>query len=119
VAYSNAAKVDLLAVPPDLIERHGAVSRPVARAMARGIRRRARADLGLAVTGIAGPAGGSVDKPVGLVFIALDSSRGTEVRENRFLGMRQQIKLQSAQKALDMVRRQLLQKVRARKRGIP
>jgi nicotinamide-nucleotide amidase len=116
VAYSNAAKVDLLAVPPDLIETHGAVSLPVARAMAKGIQKRARADLGLAVTGIAGPAGGSTDKPVGLVFTALAWPGGTEARENLFLGMREQIKSQSAQKALDMVRRHLLQKAQVRKR---
>jgi nicotinamide-nucleotide amidase len=116
IAYSNAAKIDLLAVPPDLIETHGAVSFPVARAMASGIRRRARADLGLAVTGIAGPTGGSPDKPVGLVFTALAWPGGTEVQKNLFLGKREQVKLQSTQKALDMVRRHLLQKARAKKR---
>jgi nicotinamide-nucleotide amidase len=116
VAYSNAAKVDVLAVPPDLIEAHGAVSFPVARAMASGIRRRARADLGLAVTGIAGPTGGTPEKPVGLVFTALAWPGGTEVQKNLFLGKREQVKLQSAQKALDMVRRHLRQKAKARKR---
>jgi nicotinamide-nucleotide amidase len=118
IAYSNAAKIDLLAVPPDLIEAHGAVSFPVARAMAMGIRRRARADLGLAVTGIAGPTGGSPDKPIGLVFTALAWPGGTEVQKNLFLGKREQVKLQSAQKALDLVRRHLLQKARAKKRTI-
>lgn len=119
VAYSNAAKIDLLAVPPGFIERHGAVSVPVARAMARGIRKRARADLGLAVTGIAGPSGGSAEKPVGLVFTALAWSGGTEVREYLFLGTREQVKFQSAQKALDMARRHLLRRARARKGRIP
>jgi nicotinamide-nucleotide amidase len=114
VAYSNAAKVDLLAVPPDLIESYGAVSFFVARAMASGIRRRARADLGLAVTGIAGPAGGTPEKPVGLVFIALSWPGGVEVQKNLFPGKREQIKLQSAQRALDLVRRHLLQKAKAR-----
>jgi nicotinamide-nucleotide amidase len=118
VAYSNAAKADLLAVPLGLIERHGAVSLPVARAMARGIRKRARADIGLAVTGIAGPSGGSADKPVGLVFTALAWSGGTEVKEDLFLGMREQVKFQAAQKALDMTRRHLL-RARAKKRRIP
>ncbi len=119
VAYGNAAKIDLLAVPPGLIERHGAVSVPVARAMAQGIRKRTRADLGLAVTGIAGPSGGSADKPVGLVFTALAWPGGTEVQESLFLGMREQIKFQSAQRALDMARRHLLRKARARKRKTP
>ena len=118
VVYSNAAKIDLLAVPPELIEAHGAVSFPVARAMASGIRRRARADLGLAVTGIAGPTGGSTDKPVGLVFTALAWLGGTEVQKNLFLGRREQVKLQSAQKALDMVRRHLLHKARPKRRRI-
>lgn len=120
VAYSNAAKTDLLAVPHRLIKHRGAVSLPVARAMAQGIRKRARADLGLAVTGIAGPSGGSAEKPVGLVFTALAWSGGSEVRENLFLGMREQIKFQSAQKALDMARRHLLlEPSRVRKRRSP
>jgi competence/damage-inducible protein CinA-like protein len=112
VAYSNAAKVDLLAVPPGLIESYGAVSFFVARAMASGVRRRARADLGLAVTGIAGPDGGTPEKPVGLVFIALSWPGGVEVQKNLFPGKREQVKRQSAQRALDMVRRHLLQKAR-------
>ncbi len=118
ITYSNAAKIDLLAVPPDLIQAHGAVSFSVARAMASGIRRRARADLGLAVTGIAGPTGGSPDKPVGLVFTALSWPGGVDVQKNLFLGKRELVKLQSAQKALDMVRRHLLQKAQAKKRRI-
>jgi nicotinamide-nucleotide amidase len=117
IAYSNSAKIDLLAVPPELIEAHGAVSSPVARAMASGIRKRARADLGLSVTGIAGPTGGSLDKPVGLVFTALAWPGGTRLQKSLFPGKREQVKLQSAQKALDMVRRHLLQKGRAKKRN--
>ena len=117
VAYSNAAKVDLLGVPPFLIERHGAVSFPVARAMAMGIRNRAKADYGLAVTGVAGPTGGTPEKPVGLVFIALAWNGGTEVRKSNFLGKREQVKFQSAQKALDMLRRHLLDKAKKRRRG--
>ena len=116
IAYSNAAKIELLAVSPDLIKTHGAVSFPVARAMASGIRRLARADLGLAVTGIAGPTGGSPEKPIGLVFTALAWPGGTEVQKNLFLGKREQVKLQSAQKGLDMVRRHLLQNARSKKR---
>ncbi|MFH4338475.1 nicotinamide-nucleotide amidohydrolase family protein, partial [Acinetobacter baumannii] len=71
VAYSNEAKTRTLGVPPELIARHGAVSAPVAEAMAEGVRRLTDADFGLAVTGIAGPTGDTPEKPVGLVFIAL------------------------------------------------
>lgn len=116
VAYSNAAKTKLLAVPPDLVKAWGAVSSQVAGAMASGIRKRAGAELGLAVTGIAGPTGGSADKPVGLVFTALSWPGGTVVQKSLFPGRREQVKLQSTQKALDMVRRHLLQKGRAGKK---
>jgi nicotinamide-nucleotide amidase len=108
VAYSNAAKADLLRVSQKLMIRHGAVSHQTARAMAVGVRRRARADFGLAVTGIAGPSGGTPDKPVGLVFVALSWRGGSEVWENLFLGTRDRVKAQSAQKALDVLRRRLL-----------
>jgi nicotinamide-nucleotide amidase len=114
VAYSNAAKVDLLGVPPLLIERHGAVSFPVARAMAMGIRNKAQADYGLAITGVAGPTEGTSEKPVGLVFIALAWNGGTEVQKNFFLGKREQVKFQSAQKAMDMLRRHLLHPAKKR-----
>lgn len=107
VSYSNAAKTQLLGVSPLLIARHGAVSSAVCRAMARGIRKRAGADFGLAITGIAGPGGGSPEKPVGLVYVGLASCSGTKVRKNLFLGQREQIKWQSTQKALDMLRRHL------------
>jgi nicotinamide-nucleotide amidase len=118
VAYSNAAKTRLLGVPSELIARHGAVSAPVARKMALGIRRRARADLGAAVTGIAGPAGGTADKPVGLVFTALARRGGIEVERNLFWGKREQIKQQAAQKTMDMVRRHLQRKTGSRKTGL-
>jgi nicotinamide-nucleotide amidase len=108
VAYSTEAKISLLAVAPSLLAKHGAVSFETARAMARSIRQRAGSDYGLAITGIAGPAGGTPQKPVGLVFTALDSPEGTEVRENVFLGSRHHVKYQSAQEALDMLRRRLL-----------
>ena len=107
VAYTNKAKADELGVPLVLLQKHGAVSSPVAGAMARGIRRRAGSDYGLAITGIAGPAGGAPDKPVGLVFTALSGKEGTKVQRNLFLGRRELIKFQSAQKALDMLRRRL------------
>jgi nicotinamide-nucleotide amidase len=109
VAYSNAAKVNLLGVRNSLIRANGAVSVPVALAMARGIRRRARSDFGLSITGIAGPAGGSAEKPVGLVYIGLAWAGGGEVVKNLFLGNRELVKNQSAQKALDVLRRYLLQ----------
>jgi nicotinamide-nucleotide amidase len=109
VAYSNAAKVARLGIRNSLIRTHGAVSAPVALAMAAGIRRRARSDYGLSITGIAGPAGSTPEKPVGLVYIGLTWAGGSEVVKNLFLGNRELIKSQSTQKALDMLRRRLLQ----------
>ena len=108
VSYSNTAKRDLLGVEEEVFKTHGAVSREAARAMAAGIRDRAGTMIGLAVTGIAGPGGGSRDKPVGTVFVGLSTSRGDEVTEYHFQGDRQMIRLQSAQMALDRVRRYLL-----------
>lgn len=108
VSYSNAAKTALLGVPAALIERHGAVSREAASAMAKGIRAQAKTDLGLAVTGIAGPTGGTPEKPVGLVYIALASPAEVTVDEHRFLGDRDQVRQRTAQTALDMVRRYLI-----------
>lgn len=105
IAYSNEAKTSLLDVPSDLIESDGAVSYQVAQAMAAGVRKRAKADLGVGITGIAGPSGGTKEKPVGLVYIALAWEEGSEVSKNLFLGQREAIKFQSSQKALDMVRR--------------
>ncbi len=108
VCYSNAAKTDMLGVQPELIQRHGAVSAPVAEAMARGVRERSRTDLGLSVTGIAGPGGATDTKPVGLVYVALDAGDGRPaVKEFRFHGDRQVIKLRSSQAALDLLRRWL------------
>jgi nicotinamide-nucleotide amidase len=80
VSYSNLAKVELLGVPRTLIESHGAVSPEVAAAMAEGVRNRLGADLGLSTTGVAGPSGGSPDKPVGLVYLGLATSRDTQTR---------------------------------------
>jgi nicotinamide-nucleotide amidase len=108
VVYSNRSKTDVLGVPADLIERHGAVSREVASAMAKGIRERAGTGLGLSVTGIAGPGGGTAEKPVGLVYIGLASADKVKVSEHRFLGTRNQVRQRSAQTALDMVRRYLI-----------
>lgn len=108
VTYSNTAKTEMLGVPAQLIEHHGAVSSEVAAAMAQGIRQAAKTELGLSVTGIAGPAGGSEQKPVGLVYTALASSQGVKTAEHRFLGDREQIRIKSSQMALDMVRRYLI-----------
>jgi nicotinamide-nucleotide amidase len=108
VVYSNEAKTDLLGVPAELIRAHGAVSAPVAEAMARGVCRIGGTACGVAVTGIAGPDGGSPEKPVGTVFIGVASPAGVEVRRFHFAGGREAVKGQSAQAALDMLRRALL-----------
>lgn len=108
VAYSNRAKEDLLGVERRLLTAHGAVSGPVAEAMARGICRASGSPLGLAITGIAGPEGGTRAKPVGTVFVGLASPGGVEVRTFHFAGGRESIKWQSSQMALDMLRRWLL-----------
>ena len=108
VVYSNEAKTSLLGVPPELLDTHGAVSEPVATAMASGIRARAGVDVGVGVTGIAGPGGGSEAKPVGTVAIAASTPVGVRVRTFRFHGEREQIKFQASQAALDMVRRMLM-----------
>ena len=108
VAYSNEAKIELLGVPPALIEQHGAVSEPVALAMADGIKSRARVDIGVGVTGVAGPGGGTAEKPVGMVAIATALRGTSRSRTFRFIGGRDQVKFQASQAALDMVRRMLV-----------
>jgi nicotinamide-nucleotide amidase len=108
VAYSLAAKQSLLEVPQDLLAQHGAVSLPVARAMAQGIRRRSGTTFGLATTGVAGPTGGTPETPVGLVCIALAWDGGASARDFRLLGERETIKLRASQMALEMLRRHLL-----------
>lgn len=110
IAYSNDLKVKLLGVDPNLIAGHGAVSSAVARAMAEGIRSETAADLGLSVTGIAGPTGGTVEKPVGTVFIGLSTTAETMDIHFRFSGSRWQIQEITAVTALDLVRRRLLGK---------
>jgi nicotinamide-nucleotide amidase len=107
VVYANEAKTELLGVDPDLIAQHGAVSEPVALAMAEGARMRAGVDLGIGVTGIAGPGGGTPDKPVGTVAIAAVTASATRAKVFRFHGEREQVKFQASQAALDMVRRML------------
>jgi nicotinamide-nucleotide amidase len=108
VVYSNAAKVQMLGVPEALIESAGAVSAEVAEMMAEGVRRVSNATLGLAITGIAGPTGGSEEKPVGTVFIALASPKGTVSKRYQFMGDRNQIQTLSAHTAIDWVRRYFL-----------
>ncbi|HYN84271.1 MAG TPA: competence/damage-inducible protein A [Pyrinomonadaceae bacterium] len=108
VTYSNESKVRLLGVPMDLIAEHGAVSAEVAEAMAEGARLRAQTDFGLAVTGIAGPGGGSEEKPVGLVYIALSDDAHTEHRRIMLPGDRHLIRWRASQAALDLLRRRLI-----------
>ncbi len=108
VVYSNQLKTAFADVSAQLIDKHGAVSTEVARALAEGIRRRTGATLGLGVTGVAGPTGGTDEKPVGLVFHALASATETEVLERRFPGDRKRIRRFASQQAMDMVRRKLM-----------
>jgi nicotinamide-nucleotide amidase len=108
VVYSNKLKTKFAAVPPDLIKKHGAVSAEVAKAMAEGIRERCGATFGVGITGVAGPTGGTPDKPVGLVFHALAGDRGTEVLERNFPGDRKRIRWFATQQALDMIRRKVM-----------
>ena len=108
VVYSNAMKTELAGVPADMIERHGAVSREVAAALAEGIRYRCESTLGVGITGVAGPGGGSAEKPVGLVFHAVASDLGTEVIQRNYPGDRKRIRRFASTMALDMVRRKLM-----------
>jgi len=107
VCYSNAIKQDWLGVSAEALETHGAVSSVVAKALAEGVRQRAGSTWGVGITGIAGPGGGNAEKPVGLVYLALAGPEGTQVLERRFTGGRENIRWQSSQTALDMVRRAL------------
>ncbi len=107
VTYSNALKTKLAGVPGSLLEDSGAVSKPVAQALAEGIRKRTGASIGIGITGVAGPGGGSAEKPVGLVYIALADDRGTPVREFRFPGSRERIRHWASQAALELIRRRV------------
>lgn len=107
VAYANGAKVRDLGVEPDLLESEGAVSEAVAAAMAAGARARTGSDWALALTGIAGPGGGTPQKPVGLVHIALAGPRGLDGEKRVFSGRREMVKFQAGQRALDLLRRRL------------
>lgn len=105
ICYSNQAKVDLLNVSPETLREHGAVSRQAAVEMAKGVRSLHKTTIGLAVTGIAGPSGGSPEKPVGTVFIALVDGERAKVDGYHFGGSREQVKVLSSQVALDWIRR--------------
>ena len=100
ITYANAAKVEEIGVPPALLSAHGAVSEEVAKAMAKGARQKAGADVAIAITGIAGPGGGSPEKPVGLVYIGLCTARECEAKRFLFEGDRADIRRQTVTKAL-------------------
>lgn len=108
VVYSNELKTQFANVPKALIQKHGAVSREVAAAMAEGIRKRCLSSYGVGITGVAGPGGGTEEKPVGLVYIALAGEEGTQVVERNFLGDRARVRQFSTLMALEMIRRALI-----------
>ena len=108
VTYSNRSKVEELGVDPAVLEAEGAVSEAVARAMAEGARRVAGTSIGVGITGIAGPDGGTPEKPVGLVFVALAGAAGDTVRRLRLFSQRERVRNHSVQIALEMLRRGLL-----------
>ncbi len=107
VTYSDRAKVDLLKVPESLLRQKGAVSGEVAQAMAEGVREQSGSDLGLAVTGIAGPSGGTKEKPVGLVFLAVADKNASVCQQHLFSGDREGIRFRASQAALDLLRRHI------------
>jgi nicotinamide-nucleotide amidase len=108
VTYANRAKVEETGLDPALLERHGAVSEEVAAALASGAMKAAGAAVGVGITGIAGPGGGSAEKPVGLVFVATCGAAGTRVKRNLFPGGRERVRFQATQVALEMLRRGLM-----------
>jgi nicotinamide-nucleotide amidase len=103
ISYSNNAKMEILGVKKDTLLRHGAVSSDTGKEMADGIRRIAKVDIGLATTGIAGPDGGTKEKPVGLVYLALSDSKDTLIKKAYFNGSRQEIKDDALKTALEML----------------
>jgi len=107
ITYSNEAKVSELGVPADLIQDYGAVSEQVARAMAGAARKKAGTDYAISITGIAGPAGGTEQKPVGLVYISVDSENECDTQRCHFFGNRRFIRLRAAQTALNILRLKL------------
>ncbi|MBI4228882.1 MAG: nicotinamide-nucleotide amidohydrolase family protein, partial [Deltaproteobacteria bacterium] len=106
VSYSNESKEEILGVPRELIETKGAVSAEVVQSMAEGVRKLANTDLGVGISGIAGPTGGSSEKPVGTVFIGIScKNRGTFSRRYQFRGTREEIKIITSETALDWIRK--------------
>ena len=111
VTYSNRAKEELLGIPSEVIFREGAVSPEVAKLMAQGVKEKSSTDWGIGITGIAGPGGGTPEKPVGLVYLALEGPKVSLVRELRWNGDRISIKRRTTQAALDLLRRELLKRL--------
>ena len=109
IAYDNAVKSGVLQVPVEALERQGAVSQPVAEAMALGVRALLSTDFALSTTGVAGPGGGSVEKPVGLVWMAIAGPRGVRSEKQIFSGNREQIRAQAIEHCLQMLNAALIQ----------
>ncbi len=107
ISYSNQAKSDLLSISPDMLKQYGAVSGETAREMAKGVRERFNTDIGLSVTGIAGPDGGTKEKPVGTVYMGLSFDKELISLKYLFKGTREQIKQQTAERAIENIRRYL------------
>jgi nicotinamide-nucleotide amidase len=107
ITYSNALKREMLGVPAQTLERFGAVSPETAEAMAAGTRERTGSTYAISITGIAGPDGGSEEKPVGLVYLGIAGPEGTAVAQRRFIGDRERIRVFTTQAALDLLRRRL------------
>ncbi len=110
IAYSNQSKIDLLNVSPLILERYGAVSEQTAKAMAKGVRYLSEVDIGLSITGIAGPSGGTKEKPIGLVYIAISTHNDCEVKKFNLTGDRKTIKQKASQFALNYLRLYLMEK---------
>ncbi len=110
IAYHNDAKVRTLSVPKEVIEKHGAVSAEVAKVMAEGVRNRAKTDYGISVTGVAGPTGGTDEKPIGTVFVGYSDESVTKSLQMKLPGDRNLIRWRSSQAALDYLRRKILEK---------
>jgi len=108
IAYANDVKLELLGVPKDDLREQGAVSDPVVRAMATGVRAATGARVGMAITGVAGPGGGTEEKPVGTVWIATDVDGMVESRRTRLIGDRAEVRQRAAQAVLEMLRRRLV-----------
>jgi nicotinamide-nucleotide amidase len=108
LVYSNEMKTSMADVPAALIAEHGAVSKEVAKALAEGIRKRCNASIGVGVTGVAGPGGGTAEKPVGLVYVAIADGKKTEVIERKWPGDRERVRYYASQQALDLIRMKMI-----------